>query len=122
LRSWQHALEENLILSLPNAGFRALKDAVDHPERVIRIEASDTVEPDVTDNLGPGPDLSIDLNAGCVEVRRTRKPPRIALVLAKAPPPNAPKTVDSDPHFCHAPFQRLFFCRSAYKSSWSRLM
>jgi len=56
-----------------------------------------------------GPDLSIDLNAGCVEVRCARKPPRIALVLAKAPAPNAPKTCDSDQHFCHAPFQRLFF-------------
>jgi len=26
----------------------------------------------------------------------------------------------TDQHFCHAPFQRLFFCRSAYKSSCSR--
>src|SRR5260370_18350451 len=43
-------------------------------------------------------------------------------ILPQAPTPDTTKPFERDVHFCHAPFKRLFFCRSLYNSSCSRLM
>jgi hypothetical protein len=94
LRRREHALEEHFILPLPYAWLRALKDAIDHSQRMIRVEASNAIESHMTDNPGPGPDLPTDGNSCCIEICRARKAPRIALVLSKAPAPNAPETCD----------------------------
>src|SRR6266550_2056631 len=122
LGCWQPVLEEDLVLSLPNARLGAFKNTVNHRQRIIRIESSDSVEPDMTDDLWPRPNLSVDGNPGRVEVGRPRKPPRIVLVFPKTPTPNAPEICDCNQHLFHAPFNRLFFCRSAYNSSCSRLI
>src|SRR5579859_5801796 len=122
LRRREHALEEHLVLAIPDAWLRALKDAIDHSQWMIRIESSDSVEPDMTDDLGARADLSLDGNSCCIEICRARKALRIALVLSEAPAPNTPKAGHGNEHFCHAPFRRLFFCRSAYNSSCRRLM
>jgi hypothetical protein len=89
---------------------------------MIRVEASDAIESLMTDNPGPGPDLPTDGNSCCIEICRARKAPWIALVLSEALVPNTPKACHGNEHFCHAPFRRLFFCRSAYNSSCSRLI
>jgi len=92
-------LEENLVLSLPNAGLGALKDAVDHSKRTIRVEASDAIEPHMTDNPRPGSDLPTDGNTSRIEISRARKTSRFAVVLTKAPSPNTPKACHGNEHF-----------------------
>src|SRR5260370_40853137 len=81
LRRCEHALEEHFILSLPDAWLGAFKNTVNHRQRIIRIESPDSVEPDMTDDLWPRPNLSVDGNPGRIEVGRSRKPPRIVLVF-----------------------------------------
>src|SRR6267154_122471 len=122
LRRWQHTREQHFILPLPDTWLRALKDAVDHCQRMIRIEASDAVESHVPHDLGACANASVDENPCRVEVRASRKAPRITFVFPKTAMPNAPKTCDCNQHLFHAPFKRLFFCRSAYNSSCSRLI
>jgi hypothetical protein len=120
LRRWQHAPEEHFVLPLPNTGLGTFKNAVNHRQGIIWIESSDSIEAYVTDDLRPRPNPSVDWNAGGVEVRRSDKPPKMTLVLPKAVTPNAPKPSDRDEHICHAPFNRLFFRRSAYNSPRTR--
>src|SRR5690349_8032686 len=122
LRSRQHALEEHFVLTVPDTGLGALKHAVDHCQRMIWIEAADSVEPGMADDLGSRSDLSVDRNAGRVEVRCPCESLRIVLVHPKAPAPNTPKACNRDEHLGYTPFSRLFFCRSTYNSSCSRLI
>src|SRR5260370_42511223 len=122
LRRREHALEEHFILSLPYAWLRALKDAIDHSQRMIRVEASNAIESHMTDNPRPVPDLPTDGNSCCIAICRARKAPPLALVLSKAPAPNTPKAGHANYHSCHAPFPTLLFSPAPYNSSFSRLI
>src|SRR6267378_8209950 len=122
LRRWQHSLEQYFILTLPDAWIGTFKNTVHHAQWIVRIETSHSVEPDMTDNLRSRSDVAIDRNSGSVEIRRSRKSSRIIWIVPDAPAPDTAKPRNRDQHFCHAPFKRLFFWRSVYNSSCSRLM
>src|SRR5579863_9350888 len=89
---------------------------------MIWVETADTIEPDMTYDLWSRPDITVHSYTSCVKVRRPREPVWIVLVFPKATTPNTSKSCDGDQHLCHAPFNRLFFCRSTYNSSCSRLI
>src|SRR5487761_286843 len=87
LRSWQHALEEHFVLTIPNAWLGTLKNAVDHCQLTVRVEASGTIEAHMTHDLRPRPNVAIDGNTGGVEIRCARKPLRIIFIPPKTATP-----------------------------------
>jgi len=72
LRRREHALEEHFILPLPYAWLRTLKDAIDHSQRMIRVEASNAIESHMTDSPGRVPDLPTDGNSFVLKYARAQ--------------------------------------------------
>src|SRR5690348_5054448 len=122
LRRGENALEKHFVLPIPHAWFGAFKYIIDHRQSVVRIKASDAVESDMAWDLWPRSDVAIHRHARSVEVRRPSESSRITLVVPATAAPDTSETRNCNQHRGHAPFNRLFFCRSAYNASCKRLI
>src|SRR5579863_8709391 len=98
LRPVQDRLAKHLVLTFPNSWFGALKNAIEHSRRIVRIKSPNAVEPDVSHYLRPSANCPVYQNARSVVEGSVSKSLRIVVVFSETTPPHTPEPGDRRQH------------------------